>query len=112
MPKTPHRAPPPSKIKPVVDKRPHPIPGATYRVRDKDYAELWGEILTWDEAVALKQHVINSRKSQTARVEAEDIAPAPHLDKQAAEARRRLRGTGYTAEPPVIANPQQRTARG
>jgi hypothetical protein len=105
MPKTPPKKHHP-KIKPVVvvDKRSHPIPGASYRVRDKDYAELWGENLSWVDANKLKQRVVNSRKSMTARVEAEDIAPATHLEKAAYEARLRLHGTGHAAAAPVIAN--------
>lgn len=112
MPTTPRHRQNAPKIKAKEDKRPHPIPGATYRVRDKDYANLWGEDLSWDDAVKLKKHVINTRQSMTARVEAEDIAPAPHMVKAAGEALRRHRGAGYAAEPPMIANPPQRPARG
>jgi len=55
--------------------------GKLYRVRDKDWVAVWGENLTWIEAVKLKDQVVASGKSRTARVE--DMAippPAEYLD--------------------------------
>jgi hypothetical protein len=49
--------------------------GRTYRVRDKGWVKVWGEGLTWDDAVKLKNGVVGSKKSRTARVEDEAIPP-------------------------------------
>lgn len=49
--------------------------GRTYRVRDKDWAAVWGENLSYDDAVKLRERVVTSRKSTTARVEDEAIPP-------------------------------------
>ncbi len=49
--------------------------GKLYRVRDKDWAELWGENLTHEQATKLKEQVVGSRRSKTARVE--DMAVPP-----------------------------------
>lgn len=49
--------------------------GRTYRVRDKGWAKVWGEGLSWDDAVRLKNQVVTSKKSRTARVEDEAIQP-------------------------------------
>jgi hypothetical protein len=47
--------------------------GKTYRVRDKAFGgepvKVWGDELTWDQAQKLKEHVVTSGKSRTARVE-------------------------------------------
>jgi hypothetical protein len=50
--------------------------GRTYRVRDKDFAVIWGEGLSWDDAVKLKEKVVGARRSKTARVEDEET-PVP-----------------------------------
>jgi hypothetical protein len=49
--------------------------GKLYRVRDKDWAALHGEDLTWDDAHKLKEKLVGSRQSTTARVEDMDIPP-------------------------------------
>jgi len=49
--------------------------GRIYRVRDKDWAAVWGENLSYDDAVKLRERVVTSRKSTTARVEDEAIPP-------------------------------------
>lgn len=47
--------------------------GKIYRVRDRDTGDgnpkVWGEDLTWDDANKLKEQVVGSRRSKTARVE-------------------------------------------
>ncbi len=50
--------------------------GRLYRVRDKDWAWVWGENLPWADADKLKEQVVTSRKSTTARVEDMEV-PAP-----------------------------------
>lgn len=40
-----------------------------YRVRDRNYQNIFGEDLTLDEATRLKEQVVTSRRSHTARVE-------------------------------------------
>lgn len=47
----------------------------TYRVRDKDWATIWGENLTQEEAHKLKERVVGSGKSRTARVEPMSVRP-------------------------------------
>jgi len=49
--------------------------GKLYRVRDKDWAALWGEHLSWDEANRLKNQVVGERRSTTARVEDMEVPP-------------------------------------
>jgi hypothetical protein len=49
--------------------------GKLYRVRDKDWVALWGENLSWADAVALQGLVVSRKLSRTAR--AEDMAVAP-----------------------------------
>jgi endonuclease YncB( thermonuclease family) len=50
--------------------------GKLYRVRDKDWVEVWGENLTWEAANKLKNQVAAKGLSRTVRVE--DMAiPAP-----------------------------------
>lgn len=49
--------------------------GKLYRVRDKDWAAVWGENLTWTDANQLKNQVVGSRRSTTARVEDMAISP-------------------------------------
>jgi len=50
-----------------------PVPGMAYRVRDRNEGDVlgtvWGENLSWEEAHTLKDKVLGSRKSTTARVE-------------------------------------------
>lgn len=53
--------------------------GRLYRVRDKDWAALWGENLTWKEATELKDLVVGRKKSRTARVEDMAIPPPPGI---------------------------------
>lgn len=77
-----------------TDDRSHPIQGMLYRVRDKDWAELWGEGLPHADAVQLKAKTVGARKSTTARIEACDVPVADHLTRQAAEARLRAREAG------------------
>jgi len=50
--------------------------GRLYRVRCKDWENLWGENLTHEEATRLKEQVCTRGKSRTARVEDMEI-PAP-----------------------------------
>lgn len=51
--------------------------GKAYRVRDKaidgQSVKVWGDDLTWDQAAKLKEHVVTSGKSKTARVEPMDV---------------------------------------
>ena len=49
--------------------------GQRYRVRDKDWAMVWDDDLSYDDAVKLRERVVTSRKSTTARVENMDVAP-------------------------------------
>jgi len=49
--------------------------GRTYRVRDKDWVMLWGDGLTYTEALKLKEQVVGSGRSKTARVEDMEIQP-------------------------------------
>jgi hypothetical protein len=49
--------------------------GELYRVRDKDWDALWGENLTMQEAVLLKNEVTGQRKSRTARIEPMSVPP-------------------------------------
>lgn len=49
--------------------------GKLYRVRDKDWAALHGEDLTWEEATKLKEQLVGARQSTTARVEDMEIPP-------------------------------------
>jgi hypothetical protein len=49
--------------------------GKLYRVRDKDWVALWGENMSWADAVTLRDLVVGRKWSRTARVE--DMALAP-----------------------------------
>lgn len=49
--------------------------GKTYRVRDKDWAAVWGMELSYADALKLKETVVGARRSTTARVEDEAIPP-------------------------------------
>lgn len=55
--------------------------GKLFRVRDKitedTPVKVWGDDLTWDQAIKLKEHVVTSRRSKTARVESMDV-PLPN----------------------------------
>jgi hypothetical protein len=51
--------------------------GKLYRVRDKDWAAVWGENLSHVDAFKLKNKVVASRKSTTARVEDMAVSPPP-----------------------------------
>lgn len=55
--------------------------GKTYRVRCKDWVNVWGEGLSWDDAVKLKERVVTTKQSKTARVqdEAEEAPPDWYL---------------------------------
>lgn len=64
------------------DIRKEPLdPNVLYRVRDGKGTDetkpvtVWGENLTWDEAHALKEQVVGSEKSRTARLEPMGVAP-------------------------------------
>ncbi len=55
--------------------------GKLYRVRDRDWAAVWGQDLSWEAATKLKDQVVASGKTRTARVE--DMAippPAEYLE--------------------------------
>lgn len=58
--------------------------GKLYRVRDKEWAKVWGEDLTHDEATRLKDTVVASGKSRTARIEDMGIPPPAWYHAQAA----------------------------
>lgn len=61
------------------------VAGRLFRVRDKDWAALWGEDLSWDDAVKLKDTVVGERRSKTARVEDMEIE-APEWFKRSGRA--------------------------
>src|SRR4029077_10666599 len=82
------------RSKPAADSRTHPIQGLLYRVRDRDWAVLWGENLSWEDAKKLCAKVIGSQKSKTARVEAMDMLPPPELEKQVAHSRAEAEAAG------------------
>jgi hypothetical protein len=93
--------------------------GKIYRVRDKDWVAVWGEHLTWDAATKLKDQVVASGKSRTARVE--DMAippPAEYLKRLTQEAEDEVgwsHGPGSHegdafADLPVTDSPRSRSA--
>lgn len=101
------------QAKPPADPRKHPVKGMTYRVRDKDWAEIWGENLSWEDAEKLVVVTVSSLQSRTARTEAEDIACPPALAKAALRARQRAvvagrvepigaQGIAATADTPAL----------
>ena len=49
--------------------------GKTYRVRDKDWVAVWGTNLSHADAVKLREQVVTSGRSKTARWEDEEIPP-------------------------------------
>jgi hypothetical protein len=72
--------------KPPADPRQHPIPGMLYRVRDKDWAELWGQSLSWADAEKLRDKLLVDGSSRTARVEASDMNVPSNLVNEARRA--------------------------
>lgn len=58
------------------------VAGRRFRVRDKDWAAVWGEDLSWDDAVKLKDQIVGERRSKTARVEDMEIDPPDWYVKQ------------------------------
>lgn len=67
--------------------------GKLFRVRCKDYDNVWGEHLSYPEAVVLKEKVASSGKSRTVRIEDESIPPPDWY----------LQQVGEMAPDPVVA---------
>lgn len=51
--------------------------GKLYRVRDRGWDKVWGEGLTYADAMQLKERLVAKKKSRTARVEPMDEVPPP-----------------------------------
>lgn len=59
--------------------------GQLFRVRDKDWERVWDENLSYADACKLKEKVVTSGKSRTARVENMNVAPPDWYTAQLAE---------------------------
>ena len=74
--------------------------GKRYRVRDKDWAALWGEDLPYYEAIKLKDQVVGSRQSKTARVEEMTVEEPAWFVAARAQAEADLENPPPPEEPP------------
>lgn len=63
------------RMKPRPPKKAPLDPNVLYRVRDREWAKLWGENLSLTDATKLKEQVVTSKKSNTARLEPMSIPP-------------------------------------
>jgi len=82
------------------------VAGKLFRVRDRDWTTVWGEDLSWDDAVKLKESVVGRRKSTTARVESMDIERPQHLGGDVSAAPTR----GADQRSPALSAPELRAA--
>lgn len=102
MPST-HRTKPLAPVAVVDD-------GTRYRVRDKDFATVWGQDLSKVDAEKLKNEVVSSNRSRTARLEPMS-APTPETDPQLAQLQVAARAASAKAAAEANARQAERARR-